>query len=218
MKNNVLGVLSRQKILPLITKVDRNTAETIIEAAQLAGITAIEYAARSEDAAPVFEAIVKLVRDKKYNILIGVGSILHVDDARKYHDLGADFIVSPHIDEEVAAYCKEKQVFWIPGAATLNEIVRANKLGAGIVKIFPADLLGGPAFIKAIAAPFPGLKLMPSGGVTTEKDNLKAWFDAGVVCVGIGSNLFSKSLMDDLSVDRVKQRFTTLQQLIQELN
>lgn len=214
---NVFEVLSSQRILPLITKLDIPTAEIIVEAAHLAGIRTLEYAARSADAEEVLAAIVKKVQDNNYDILIGVGSVLTADHARKYHTLGADYIVSPHIEEEVGAYCKEQGLFWIPGASTLNEAVYATKLGAGIVKLFPADYLGGPGFIKAILSPFPTLKLMPSGGVTTEAENLKGWFDSGVVCVGIGSNLFSVDLLKNATVENVSERFKDLLAIVEQL-
>lgn len=214
---NVFETLSTQRILPLITKIDIETAAIIVEAAHLAGIKTLEYAARSADAPEVLEAIVKQVKTKGYDLLIGVGSVLNAGHAKLYHELGADYIVSPHIEEEVGQYCKEHDVFWIPGASTLNEAVYATKLGAGIVKLFPADYLGGPGFIKAISSPFPTLKLMPSGGVTTEAENLKSWFDAGVVCVGIGSNLFSAELLKTATVARVKARFDDLLNILAQL-
>ncbi|EDM36049.1 keto-hydroxyglutarate-aldolase/keto-deoxy-phosphogluconate aldolase [Pedobacter sp. BAL39] len=214
---NVFETLATQRILPLITKIDIPTAEIIVEAAHLAGIKTLEYAARSADAPEVLEAILKQVKAKGYDLLIGVGSVLNAAHAKLYHELGADYIVSPHIEEEVGKYCKEHDVFWIPGASTLNEAVYATKLGAGIVKLFPADYLGGPGFIKAISSPFPTLKLMPSGGVTTEAENLKSWFDAGVVCVGIGSNLFSAELLKTATVASVKARFDDLLNILEQL-
>ena len=215
---NVFETLATQRILPLITKIDIHTAEIVVEAAHLSGIKTLEYAARSADAPEVLEAIVKQVKTKGYDLLIGVGSVLNAAHAKLYHELGADYIVSPHIEEEVGQYCKEHDVFWIPGASTLNEAVYATKLGAGIVKLFPADYLGGPGFVKAISSPFPTLKLMPSGGVTTEAENLKSWFDAGVVCVGIGSNLFSAELLKTATVASVKARFDDLLSILKQLN
>lgn len=81
-----------------------------------------------------------------------------------------------------------------PGAATLNEILYANKLGAEIVKLFPADAIGGANYVKAIRSPFPQLKLMPTGGVRLDEDNLNEWFSAGVVCVGIDRICFQQKL------------------------
>lgn len=217
-ENRVLQTLSGQRILPLITRIDARTATMIVEAVHLAGWKTIEYAARSADSEEVFSAMVDHIKANHYDLLIGVGSVLNVDDAKKYHELGADYIICPHIDEEIAGFCKSNHIFWIPGAATLNEVMYANRLGAGMVKLFPADVAGGPAFVKAIRAPFPHLKLMPSGGVTTAAENLKEWFDSGAVCVGIGSNLFSAELLNTGTIESLRQRFLDLEEILSKLN
>ena len=139
-------------------------------------------------------------------MIIGVGSVLNRQQAEKFIQLGADFIVSPILSKEIALACIDRETYWIPGCATPTEIARARALGADIIKIFPGNVLG-PGFIKSVLGPMPGLKLMPSGGVEPTKENLKAWFDAGVVCVGMGSKLIDKEMIarPELLTKKIKE-------------
>lgn len=195
------SILKTQGVLPLVTQINIQTAEIVLKSAAATGIKIIEFAARADDAKEVFRQMIAFRNANNLNIKIAVGSILTVNDAEIYHQLGADCIVCPHTDIEIGNYCFKNNIYWIPGAATLNEILHANKLGAEIVKLFPADKIGGPGYVKALKAPFPNLKLMPTGGVTLEESNLKSWFKSGVVCVGIGSNLFSKEMLAQLTYE-----------------
>jgi 2-dehydro-3-deoxyphosphogluconate aldolase/(4S)-4-hydroxy-2-oxoglutarate aldolase len=207
-------ILKKQGVLPLITKVDINTAEIIMKSASDTGIKIIEYAARSADSIEVFSRMIDFKRKHNLDLKLCVGSVLTVNDAKLYHNLGADCIVCPHTDVEIGNYCIENNLYWIPGAATLNEVLNANKLGAEIVKLFPADKIGGADYVKAIKAPFPNLKLMPTGGVTLEEKNLKSWFKSGVVCVGIGSNLFSKETLAQIDYEKSCHLFRHLTEMV----
>ena len=209
-------ILKRQGVLPLITQIDSHIAKIVLQAAADSGIKAIEYAARSEDSKRVFEEMIAFKQENKLDIKICVGSMLSVEQAKLYHSLGADCIVCPHTDPDIGAYCIENKVYWIPGAATLNEVLNANKLGADIVKLFPADEIGGASYVKAIRAPFPNLKLMPTGGVTLDLENLRKWFSAGVICVGVGSHLFSKKELVTLTYDTALSKFKNLIAVIEE--
>lgn len=209
-------ILKKQGVLPLITQVDINTAEIIMKSASDSGIKIIEYAARSSDAKEVFTRMIQYKKEHNLDLKICVGSVLDINDAVLYHKLGADCIVCPHTDPEIGDYCIKNSIYWIPGAATLNEVLYANKLGAEIVKLFPADKIGGANYVKAIKAPFPNLKLMPTGGVTLEENNLKSWFKAGVVCVGIGSNLFSKETLAEINYDKSCHLFKHLNEMVEK--
>lgn len=210
------NILKKQGVLPLITKIDINTAEIILKSASDAGIKAIEYAARSTDAREVFSHMAAFKKEHNLDIKLCVGSILNSNDAQLYHNLGADCIICPHTDTEIGEYCTKNSIYWIPGAATLNEVLYANKLGAEIVKLFPADKIGGADYIKAIRAPFPNLKLMPTGGVTLEEKNLTSWFKAGVVCVGIGSHLFSKETLLAITYEKALPIFKHLIEVVEK--
>ena len=127
---------------------------------------------------------------------MGVGSVIDEGTASMYLALGANFIVSPLIDEGTAKVCNKRKVLWSPGCGSVTEIGKANELGAEVVKIFPGSQVGGPSFVKAVLGPMPWTSIMPTGGVTPDEENLKAWFEAGVTCVGMGSQLFPKEILE----------------------
>lgn len=210
------SILKTQGVLPLVTQINIETAQIVLQSAADAGIKIIEFAARAADAKEVFSQMITFRKANNLDVKIAVGSILSFDDAKTFHQLGADCIVCPHTDSEIGDYCLKNNIYWIPGAATLNEILQANKLGAEIVKLFPADKIGGPGYVKAIRAPFPDLKIMPTGGVTLEESNLKSWFKSGVVCVGIGSNLFSKEMLLNLDYEQSLEAFQKLTEVVEK--
>jgi len=129
-------------------------------------------------------------------MIMGVGSVCDTGTAALYIQLGAGFIVSPSLNPDMAKVCNRRKVAWIPGCGTLSEINFAEELGCEIVKIFPAAEVGGPSFVKAIKAPCPWTEIMPSGGVSPDRENLETWFKAGVACVGLGSQLTPKDVIE----------------------
>jgi 2-dehydro-3-deoxyphosphogluconate aldolase/(4S)-4-hydroxy-2-oxoglutarate aldolase len=149
----------------------------------------VEFTNRSAGALDVFRSLVAEAAVRFPEMVLGAGTIIERSQAEAFHAAGARFIVAPNLDEEVGRYCGKHGLPWCPGTGTVTEMVHAHRLGAAVIKVFPADALGGPAFIKGVRGPCGWLQLMPSGGVTLEEANLKAWFAAGVVCVGIGSQL-----------------------------
>ncbi|SFQ29844.1 2-dehydro-3-deoxyphosphogluconate aldolase / (4S)-4-hydroxy-2-oxoglutarate aldolase [Pseudarcicella hirudinis] len=201
--------------MPLFTNPDAELCKFVAKVSYEAGIRVFEFASRTDNAPEVFTALRKYADEYLPELIIGVGTIITVKDAQKYLALGAEFIVAPMLSEEVGKFCRENDIFWCPGASTLSEIVRAHDLGADLVKIFPAETLGGPAFIKAIKAPCPWINVMPTGGVTTAEENLKGWFATGISCVGIGSNLFSKDIL--ASPEKTKERVVTLLETIKKV-
>ena len=128
-------------------------------------------------------------------MILGTGSIVDSTLADLYMSLGSNFIVGPVTNSEVAKACNRKQIPYIPGCLTPTEISLAQELGCDVVKIFPADSIGGPSFVKSVMAPMPWVKIMPTGGVDTNPDSLKKWFDSGVFAVGMGSKLFTKEII-----------------------
>jgi 2-dehydro-3-deoxyphosphogluconate aldolase/(4S)-4-hydroxy-2-oxoglutarate aldolase len=130
--------------------------------------------------------------------------------------LGANFVVTPVLREDIALVCNRKKVLWSPGCASLSEIARAEELGCEIVKLFPGGIYG-PGFVKDIKGPCPWTKIMPTGGVSPTHENLAAWFDAGVTCVGMGSKLISGDLLKNRDFDTLRQRTTDALNIIKEL-
>ena len=130
---------------------------------------------------------------------------------------GANFIVAPAIHEETAKTCNRRKILWIPGCGSVTEISKAEELGAEIVKIFPGKEVGGPGFVKAVKGPMPWSTLMPTGGVSPDKENLKAWFDAGVACVGIGSQLITDTIIRSGDLSQLKSKVSEVLEYIKEL-
>jgi 2-dehydro-3-deoxyphosphogluconate aldolase/(4S)-4-hydroxy-2-oxoglutarate aldolase len=149
-------------------------------------------------------------------MIIGVGSVTDAASASHYLMNGANFIVTPVFREDIAIVCNRRKVLWSPGCGSLTEIAKAEEMGAEIVKLFPGNIYG-PEFVKAIKGPQPWTSIMPTGGVTTEKENLKAWFDAGVSCVGLGSKLISKELVKNQDYDQISNTIKKTLALIQTL-
>lgn len=181
--------LARQKALPLFTCGDPAIGIGVLEALHAGGMRVVEFTNRSAGALEVFRTLVSEAARRLPEMVLGAGTIIDRDQAEAFHAAGARFLVAPNLDEEVGRFCVAQRLPWCPGTGTVSEMVRAHGLGAALIKVFPADVLGGPAFIKAVRGPCPWLKLMPSGGVTLDEGNLKAWFAAGVACVGLGSHL-----------------------------
>ena len=149
-------------------------------------------------------------------MIMGVGSVTDAGAASLYMQLGANFVVTPVLREDIALVCNRKKVLWSPGCMTLTEIARAEELGAEIIKIFPGGQLG-PGFVKDIKGPCPWTSIMPTGGVSPTEENLKAWFDAGVHCVGMGSQLISKEIIASKDFDKLKQTVAGAIDLIKKL-
>ena len=187
----IVDVLERAPIVPLYYHEDPATACSLMDACYLGGARALEFTNRGEHAMRVFTAMCKH-RDANYpDMALGIGSISNTEQIQNFIDVGADFLVSPFISKSLADFAKSKDIFWTGGCGTLTEMQTAYSWGVPLLKLFPGNIYG-PAMIKAAKAPCPWLKIMPTGGVKPEKENLEAWFGAGATCVGMGSQLFTK--------------------------
>ncbi len=195
--NELLEIIKSSGLVPVFNHDDPVTAKRVIRACYDAGLRVFEWTNRGDQAMLIFSRIIHYVKDEMPEMIVGVGSVFNGGTARDYVLLGAMFIVSPVLDPGLSETCKELDVLWIPGAGTATEIYQARKWGASIIKIFPGDAVGGPAFVKAILGPMPDVQLMPTGGVSPTRENLAGWFNAGVCCVGIGSKLFTRELVED---------------------
>ena len=195
--DEIAQALAAQRALPLFNCSDAAIGMQVLEALHAGGIRLVEFTNRAAGALYVFRTLVKDAATKLPDMVLGAGTIIDVTQARDFHAAGAAFLVAPNLDEDVGAYCSEHGLFWCPGTGTVTEMIRAHRLGAAVIKVFPADALGGPAFIKGVRGPCAWLKLMPSGGVTLDEANLKAWFAAGVHCVGMGSHLVDAKTLTD---------------------
>jgi 2-dehydro-3-deoxyphosphogluconate aldolase/(4S)-4-hydroxy-2-oxoglutarate aldolase len=216
-KEKMIGLLEHQGILPMFSHEDENISLSLLRAAYEGGAKLIEFTNRSYHALNVFKALKKAASKDMPDLILGAGTVMNVKEAKAFVKAGANFIVAPVINKSVAKFCAEEKILWCPGAGTLTEIVYAHELGSGMVKVFPAKQLGGPEFIKAILGPCPWLKIMATGGVTTEEEDLKSWFRAGAQCVGIGSHFFSSSIVDQGDYSRVSAKIKQSLQFVQSI-
>lgn len=189
LKNRILAQLADCRILPLFYQEKLDTAKRVIDACYCGGGRIIEFTNRGPEAPRCFEKMVEYARDNYPDLHLGAGTITDASSAILYIELGAEFLVSPFLDEESAAVCEERGLLYIPGCATPREIHLAEKAGAGVCKIFPAPEVGGPSFIKAVLGPSPNSRLMPTGGISPTSESIKEWLDAGAFCLGLGSQL-----------------------------
>ena len=193
-QNLILEKLHETRLLPLFYNDDVNVSKNLIDALTSASLNVIEFTNRGTEAKNIFPELITYVENKT-EVDIGIGSIKSTEEAKLFIDLGAKFIVSPFLDEEIGKTCENNEVLWIPGCGTLSEMIRAEKIGAELIKLFPGSVYGSK-FISSVLAPCPWLKIMPTGGVTTDQDNIKNWLDAGAFCLGMGSNLFPSNLLN----------------------
>lgn len=194
-KKVVLNSILSQGMLPLFYYDDAEVSLQITRALYKAGVRVLEYTNRGKQALENFKVLKKAQKKELTDLTIGIGTIKNISEAEMFMDAGADFIVSPITNPEVAKAVHKQKLLWIPGCMTPTEIYAAQKHGAELIKIFPANILG-PAFVSSIKELFPGLLFIPTGGVEAEAENISSWFHAGVCAVGMGSKLISKDILE----------------------
>jgi 2-dehydro-3-deoxyphosphogluconate aldolase/(4S)-4-hydroxy-2-oxoglutarate aldolase len=212
-------VLAMQEtgLVPLFYHSDPEKCREVILACHAGGARLFEFTNRGDFAHEVFAEIKKWAAEHCPAMIIGAGSVADAPTAAIFMQMGADFIVSPTMNPDVARICNRRKVLWIPGCATLTEISQAEELGAEIVKIFPGNAAGGPSFVKAVKGPSPWTSIMPTGGVEPTEENLKEWFDAGVTCVGIGSKLITDSHVKEAAWHEVTAKVRETLEIIENL-
>lgn len=191
-------------MIPLFFNSDIELSKKVLKACYDGGARLMEFTARGDFAHEVFGELTKYAIKELPGMIMGVGSVTDGAAASLYMALGANFIVTPVLREDIAIACNRKKVLWSPGCGSLTEIARAEELGCEIVKLFPGDLYG-PKFVKGIKGPQPWTSIMPTGGVSPTEENLKGWFDAGVTCVGMGSQLISKDIIANKAYAQLEQ-------------
>jgi 2-dehydro-3-deoxyphosphogluconate aldolase/(4S)-4-hydroxy-2-oxoglutarate aldolase len=205
-----------QGILPLYFNPDENVSIEILRAIHRAGIKAVEYTNRGEAAFNNFKKMVAVRNQEMPDMMLGIGTIKTLLQAKDYMSAGADFMVSPGFVAEVASYAISNDVFYAPGCMTPTEIIAAENAGVRFIKLFPGNMLG-PEFLSSIKEIFPKLLFMPTGGVDTTKENIEGWFKAGVCAVGMGSKLISKKLMEQKDYATIESSTKEVLALIQSI-
>jgi 2-dehydro-3-deoxyphosphogluconate aldolase/(4S)-4-hydroxy-2-oxoglutarate aldolase len=193
-KLEVLSVMKQTGMVPVFYHKDIEVAKQVVKACYAGGVRAFEFTNRGEFAHEVFGELTKFAARECPEMIMGIGSIVDAPTASLYIQLGANFIVGPLFNPDVAKVANRRLVPYAPGCGSVTEVGFAQEMGCDICKVFPGDVLGA-AFVKGLKAPMPWSNLMVTGGVKPEEANLKAWFDAGVTCVGMGSNLFPAEMM-----------------------
>lgn len=203
-------------LVPLFYHADGAVAENIAGAFAEGGTRVIEFTNRGDKALRVFNHLNESLEAKKSPVILGVGSVMDAPTAALYIAHGANFIVSPIFNVEIAKLCNRRKIPYMPGCASATEISIAEEMGAEIVKIFPGETVGGPAFIKAVLGPMPWSRIMPTGGVEATKESVEKWVKAGAACVGMGSNLAKKEWISAGDWGSMRDTVRSVLQWVQE--
>jgi 2-dehydro-3-deoxyphosphogluconate aldolase/(4S)-4-hydroxy-2-oxoglutarate aldolase len=178
-------------LVPVFYHPDLAVAKEIVAACRAGGARVVEFTNRGDFAFQVFAELAHHLPD----VILGVGTVVDAPTAALYLSAGANFVVGPILNPDIARLCNRRKVAYMPGCGSATEISQAEELGAEIVKVFPGSAVGGPGFVKAVMAPSPWTRIMPTGGVDATEESIRAWFGAGAACVGIGSKLITKELV-----------------------
>lgn len=213
----VLNAIFDAGIVPVFYNKDPETTIRIVEACARGGARCVEFTNRGDLAHHVFTEAVRHVMANKLDVIMGVGSIADAPTAALYIANGANFVVGPLLNEEVARLCNRRKIAYSPGCGSVTEIGQAEELGVEIVKVFPGSEVGGPAFVKSVLGPCPWTRIMPTGGVDATRESLKSWVKAGVAAVGAGSKLITKELVDAKDWDGLAEKVAQSVHWIKEI-
>lgn len=215
-KDAILALIPQQGILPLYFYKDTKVSIEVLKALYSAGIRAVEYTNRGEAALQNFKEMRKVCDTELKGMYLGIGTIKNGEMAQTFIDAGTDYIICPGLVESVATVADKNGMLWVPGCMTPSEIIKAETMGAKMIKLFPGNILG-PGFLSAIKEIFPGLLFMPTGGVELDKDNIAGWFKAGVCAVGMGSKLITKQLLETENYAQISQDTEKVLAIIQSI-
>jgi 2-dehydro-3-deoxyphosphogluconate aldolase/(4S)-4-hydroxy-2-oxoglutarate aldolase len=208
--------MMEQGMVPLFYHPDVSLGKEVLRACYEGGARLLEFTNRGDFAHDVFGELNAFALKELPGMLLGIGSVTDAGTTSLYLQMGAQFVVTPVLREDIAVTCNRRKVLWSPGCGSLTEIARAEELGAEIVKLFPGSTYG-PGFIKAIRGPQPWTLIMPTGGVSPNEENLRGWFSAGAACVGMGSKLISSDLLKARDFSSIQQRVQDTLALIQTI-
>jgi len=183
------------QIIPVFFHKDYDVCVEVMRACYAGGVRVFEFTNRGESA---YESFVRLhkVAQQLPGLSLGVGSVVRKEDAERFIKAGAEFVVGPCLSLPVLEVCQLEHIPYVPGCGTVTEIFNAQQLGCDVAKLFPGDVYG-PGMIKGLMAPMPWSKVMVTGGVSPDRENLQSWFKAGAWCVGMGSKLFPKEVLEN---------------------
>ena len=212
----VAQVMRESGMVPLFFHSDVEVAKKVLKACYDGGARLMEFTARGDFAHEVFAALTQYAIKELPGMIMGVGSVTDAGQASQYMALGANFVVTPVLREDIAMVCNRRKVLWSPGCGSLTEIAKAEELGCEVAKLFPGGIYG-PGFIKAVKGPQPWTNIMPTGGVSPTEENLKGWFDAGAYCVGMGSKLISKEIVANQDYSKLENKVRQALEIVQKV-
>ena len=191
----VLAAMIDQGVIPVFYHPDAEVCKNVIQACANGGAKCVEFTNRGDFAWHVFMEVTRHFQKADPSVIMGVGSVVDAPTAGLYMANGANFVVGPILNAEVARACNRHCIPYSPGCGSASEISEAQELGCEIVKVFPGSSVGGPEFVSNVLGPMPWTKLMPTGGVDPTEESLTKWFKAGIVAAGIGSKMITKELL-----------------------
>jgi 2-dehydro-3-deoxyphosphogluconate aldolase/(4S)-4-hydroxy-2-oxoglutarate aldolase len=212
----VLNTVVKSGLVPVFYDGDVEVAKQIVTACAEGGARVVEFTNRGDRAWNVFTRLVEWAEDIHPEMILGVGTVIDAATAALYIGSGANFVVGPILNPDVARLCNRRKITYMPGCGSATEISEAEELGVEIVKVFPGAEVGGPGFVKAILGPMPWTRIMPTGGVDAAEESIRAWFQAGVTAVGIGSSLITKQLVATGDFDGIARKVTQIMAWVQE--
>ena len=189
---DVLNTTINLGLVPIFYQGEVEIAKQIVAACAQGGAKVVEFTNRGDFAWHVFSQLALYCAEHQPEVVLGIGSVVDAPTAAMYIAAGANFVVGPNFNREVAQLCNRRKIAYIPGCGSLTEISEAEASGVELVKIFPGSAVGGPAFVQAVLGPSPWTRMVVTGGVEASKENITRWFTAGVTAVGLGSNLIRK--------------------------
>jgi 2-dehydro-3-deoxyphosphogluconate aldolase/(4S)-4-hydroxy-2-oxoglutarate aldolase len=204
-------------LVPVFYNGDVEVAKQIVAACSKGGAKVVEFTNRGDFAYQVFGELVKHFEKEDPEIILGVGSVCDPGTAALYINNGANFVVGPVLNPDVAKVCNRRKIAYSPGCGSASEISYAEELGVEIVKVFPGSSVGGPAFVKSVLGPNPWTRIMPTGGVDATRESIEGWFRAGVTCVGMGSKLVRKDLVAAGDFDAIAEKVAQVLAWIREV-
>lgn len=191
-KMQVMQAMYDTGMVPVFSNNDLETCKSVIKACYDGGVRVFEFTNRGDFAHEIFGELVKWADKVCPELILGVGTVIDAATAALYIQLGANFIVGPNFNPEIAPVCNRRLVPYSPGCGSVSEINDAQAMGCDVTKVFPAGNVGGPSFVKNVLGPLRWSNIMVTGAVSPDEENLTAWIKAGVFCVGMGSKLFPK--------------------------
>ena len=204
-------------VIPLYYNPDLEVMKEVVSACYRGGMNIFEFTNRGDMAHELFARLVHWSSKEMPDLMLGVGTVVDAGTCSLYIQMGAKFIVSPLLNEEMARVCNRRKILWMPGCATASEIGKAEELGAEVVKLFPGPTVGGAKFLKAYLGPCPWSNIMPSGGVSPTLENLSEWFKAGAFCVGMGSQLITREIIENKDYKKLEETAASALKIITDL-